>query len=181
MKSSVPKNARGDFVYPRRVLTLRTADSRHMGFRNRDYSYLVGFTSPLHAHAVRNQITHESRMYMANRRPHDVSSEVNEGLAHLADIPEFSGVTIDLQAHLHIEKKETGVRLAGNGILVRDMAAVEAVCKIQLEEFHDFIMYPFLKNIGVVLPLGLIFEDEREFVFESHVIDPNQNTFFFEA
>lgn len=170
-----------DYVYPRRVQTLRTGDNRMMGFRNRDYSYLVGFTSAGHANRVRLRTTAKSRMLMTNRRPQDVSQEINSGLCHLVEIPKMSGITIDLQAHLHIEKVETGVREVGNGILVRDLAAMEDVCKIEEADFSDFIMYPFMKNIGVVLPIQLIFEDDREFVFHSHVIDPNQNTYFFEA
>lgn len=38
--------------------------------------------------------------------------------------------------------------------------------------YKEFLDYPFIKNLGVIIPHYLTHEDEHEFAFKSVVIDP---------
>lgn len=47
------------------------------------------------------------------------------------------------------------------------------------EIYNEFIVYPFFKNIGIILPTELKDEDENEFMFKAHVIEPSFNSKLF--
>lgn len=47
-------------------------------------------------------------------------------------------------------------------------------CTIQCIEYEDFLLYPVTHGTGIVMPFSLITEDEHEYVYRSHVIDPVQ-------
>lgn len=43
---------------------------------------------------------------------------------------------------------------------------------IQQVDYHDFLLYPVTHGMGIVMPFFLIMEDENEYVYRAHVIDP---------
>jgi hypothetical protein len=44
---------------------------------------------------------------------------------------------------------------------------------IQPEPFEEFLMTPFNKGVGVIMPYDLLDETEEAFTFESQLIEPN--------
>lgn len=51
---------------------------------------------------------------------------------------------------------------------------IDLTCTIQRIEYEDFLLYPLTHGTGIVMPFSLITEDDHEFVYRSHVIDPIQ-------
>jgi hypothetical protein len=47
-----------------------------------------------------------------------------------------------------------------------------AVCDVHNVNFQEFLMYPFDKCLGIVLPFKLLEETRQQYVFLSWIVDP---------
>ena len=128
----------------------------------REKPYIIGFTSPIHAKYTSAWL-HKDNVQMHLRRKHfeEVHDEINTSLIGMGMKPIHShDVTIDVEAELYVPKaKELDMK---NGI------------EIEHVPFADFIMFPFEKYLGVVMPFHQAYEDDDCVIFMSQVIDPSE-------
>jgi hypothetical protein len=68
---------------------------------------------------------------------------------------DFHDPFVDAEACLHIPKTD-----AGN-------------CQIVERSIIDIILYPFTKNVGLLMPLSIIEETPTELLIESHLVEPS--------
>lgn len=152
-----------DAMYGPKVYVLKNKDANMMGFYQRGRSYIVGFPKETHAIHVQKCTTMKSRMFVSNHHPDNVAHEVSYGLQKrgLGGVREASldSITVDTTAHLNIEKKPLSMLMTPK-------------CQIVTIDFDEFILMPFSKNIGVIMPMELLLEDKEKLIYESHVVDP---------
>lgn len=175
-------------AYPKKVQIVRNRNGHCMGFHQRGRTYVVGFPSPMHLSRVCDAMSPKSRMFLANHLPdntsHDIHYRVRKAgiaVAGGAGAPggaapiagggagatradregQVNNVSVDITAHFYLERRRPPESLfRASSWIVDEMP------------FNDFIMLPFRKNLGIVLPMELMLEDRARFVFESHVVDP---------
>jgi hypothetical protein len=54
-------------------------------------------------------------------------------------------------------------------------------CNIEIIPTSEFIMYPFTKNLGIVLIEELLDENPERFLFQSQVAEPSGNPSMFQG
>lgn len=122
--------------------------------------YVLAF--PLRTLAVKAQkfITPVTRPQMYVSR-HIVSRGVNDVLHELGldnEIYKISERYVQNEAHLHIPKYDD-----------------EPCFELSEHSLVDMMLYPFVKNIGLILPLGIVEENHDELIFESQLVEPSVN------
>lgn len=123
-------------------------------------TYILAF--PLRTLGVKAQkyITQVTRPQMFVSR-HIVSRGVNDVLHELGlddEIYKLSETYVQNEAHLHIPKYND-----------------EPCYELSEHSLVDMMLYPFVKNIGLILPLGIVEENHDELIFESQLVEPSVN------
>jgi hypothetical protein len=97
----------------------------------------------------------------------NVSKVVSQGLAEDFGITNVNlgDIIINEQAILIIGKK---VNINKGPLEMREMP------------LSDFIMLPFTKNLGIVMPAEIIVDEDKQIVFESQVVNPVNNPDMFQ-
>jgi hypothetical protein len=121
---------------------------------NKDY--IIGFNKILIAKSVQYNIHPEPKIILLRSNIQKIKKE---------DL----SLSIDNDATLFIEKH--------NGCALNPIN--DGGYHINTTKIHEFMLYPYSKNIGVVLPYDLIDENENEFIFKSFVIDAPEDTDYF--
>lgn len=152
-------------AFPQKVSLLRTKDNL-LGLRHTNQSYVIGFLYKCHATEVRKYVSLSSPMKLTNYVTSNKAPIMNDmlhgrGLLNIT----LDNVNICENAHLTISKK---ININKTG------------CVPQEVTFSEFIMYPFTKNIGIILPQELLDENKTEFVFEAQVVEPSLNINLFQ-
>lgn len=119
-----------------------------LGFRHQGKPYTIGFKTAPIARIVMHQLHPAPQFIVLKNEPVNVI-EPSSGIE----------LTIDSAATLFVPKRAAGIPES-------DGLALTFV------PHDDFIVYPVTKHIGVIIPYALITEDDDEFVFRSHLIDP---------
>lgn len=136
-----------------------------LGLQHCNASYVVGFKNPLLARKVHYTLHPEAdkRIRLERSVTFDVTDDVTDGLGSLGINYVGQKVTIDTQALLHLPKHGAG------GVLdpMNDVGF-----HLDIVEACNFYMYPFERNLGVIMPYELLEESADELVMWSHVIDP---------
>lgn len=153
--------------YPKRVQVIRNRHGYLMGFYQRGRSYVVGFPSPMYTKRVQQGTTQKSRMFLSNHLPNTIPHDVVYRTLKGADgarrpVADVESVAMDTTAHLNIEKR----LIASPADLIVPSTRVDEV------SFEEFLMYPFRRNLGIVLPMELMMDHKSTFVFQCHVVDP---------
>lgn len=122
--------------------------------------YVLAF--PLKTLAIKSQkyITQVTRPQMYVSR-HIVSRGINDVLHELGldhEIYKLSETYVQNEAHLHIPKYDD-----------------EPCYEVSEHSLVDMMLYPFVKNIGLILPLGIVEENHDELVFETQLVEPSVN------
>ena len=143
------------------IYTLST-DIGVIGLNDRSKPYVIGFKNSLYAYKIRDVVHQKPEIYLRRGRIESVQEDVIFGLKTqygiTSNIPE---ITIDMDAEIEIPKKK------------KDTESL--VLNINRLENDEFIMYPFTKGTGVILPQKLIFEDDLKYIFKTQVIDPAES------
>lgn len=121
--------------------------SKTVGFTHKGRSYIIGFTNTRTARKVHYNI-HPDPKFLLVRHNED---------AHDA------GVTWDKGASLFIPKCEGDSQNPVN----------DANLHLQHMAVDDFYMLP-VKGVGIIIPYDLQDEDDKEFFFKSHLVEPIQ-------
>ena len=118
--------------------------------RNKTQSYVLGFKSSQLAHRI---------LYTMHRNPNFLLLP-DEPVVLQEPVTQIN-VVIDSRATFYIPKNQ------GPGtIFPEDEAWIEAV------DYQDFLVYPVTHAKGIIIPFFLITEDDHEYVYNAHVIDP---------
>jgi hypothetical protein len=149
------------FSSTRMMYTIKQG-SKTVGLSHRDKHYIIGFD---------NLATAKKVQYTMHPQP---------------EITLLRGGGINIGPHL----KQLGLN---NTSLVLDIGGTLFIPKYKgspspmndgayhlgLDKYDEFITYPLTKSIGIVLPYDLTQEDEDEYMFKAHVIEPTFNAFMF--
>lgn len=126
--------------------------------------YFIGFPEQKHAKSVANVLGAFPHIHWTRHETRDITREVDVKLVENGWGSTRDRVTIDTRSELVIGKDES------------DPSGVYDIAKLYDVREHDyetFTSLPFSKHLGVVLPMDLIFEDDRRLVFAACGIDPS--------
>jgi hypothetical protein len=135
-----------------------------------DTSFVIGFQTATVARKVQYSIDPAAELQLVRAQSQDVSQEVNTGL-HDLGVPtshHVKDLVIDAQAHLVVPK-----------YVPTENTDASAASALQDAGFHlhtvktaDFLMLPFAKHIGIVMPMMLVDETPDYFVFSCILVEP---------
>lgn len=126
--------------------------------RSNNKDYIIGFNKVIIAKKIQYNIHPEPKIILLRSN----IQKIKEGDLTLS---------IDNDATLFIEKH--------NGCALNPMN--DGGYHINTVNINEFMLYPYSKNIGVVLPFNLIDESECEFIFKSIVVDTPSETDYFKV
>lgn len=142
--------------------------SQFLGFtelhQQRVRNYVIAFDNKTNARSVHYCI-HPNPVFRLERGSEiDISTDVNRLLLTSGVNTVSETITIDVLAKLYIPKMQ---HPGGMHNPLNDGG-------FHLEELlqEDVYMYPFEKNIGVIIPHGIDWETSSQMVFHSQVIEP---------
>lgn len=123
--------------------------------------YVIGFQNLMLARKVQYNMTPEPCFRLYRRNWENVTDEVNAGLESLGSSQIDGSVVLDTQALLHVPLKDASLPDAMN----------EGMFHLETVSFEDFLMYPFDKNVGIIMPYNIEKEDGVEIVITSNVVE----------
>jgi len=135
-----------ELVLPAKVVLLRAQSNNIVGFRRKGKTFVIGVCNKALVKKCASHISPESGMFLRELSLTDVKQD-------LLGISSQS-VMVDTDAKLVITKK------------------VPEPFFYQTVNTEEFMMYPFKKNIGIVLVDDLTRETNKELVLNAHVIAP---------
>jgi hypothetical protein len=133
-----------------------------MGFRFQEKSYIIGFAHKQMLSKASMHISPVSTMKLRNIGFQNVRPEMNAVYPEYMETVPDADVLIDTDASLVIEKQE------GTPLIT------------EMLDTQEFLMYPFVKNIGVVYANNLLRETKRFLVYDICAIAPAYATYLFE-
>lgn len=131
--------------------------NKTIGMSHNERHYVVGFKSSKLARKVQYALHPEPKLILVRGTDIDLSKDLqNKGINDLSLI-------VDTEATLFMPKFKGSSEdpLNDGGYHLHNVL------------YKDFVTYPFTKMIGVIMPYDLLEENEEEFVFRSHVIEPS--------
>lgn len=141
--------------------------SAYLGAINRDKPFVIGFRSRKLAEYTYQRI-HPMRLPdLRHQRLVDATDEFNMFLQQV-DVPAammLKNFQMDADALLTIPKHTT----------MLDSGIVHEVYDILEIPDHEFMMYPFEKFTGIVIPTHISKEDDTHLYFSSYMIDPAES------
>lgn len=147
-----------DLRLPRRTHMLKNSHNNYVGFQSHGSSFLVGFTNKGLATHAAQQIRPSSRFFMKDVALTNVRNLMDNWYPNeMKGVPDIK-VLIDSDARLVIQKQTW-------------TDPPEEITRYVIPT-DEFIMYPFTKNIGVVLADDLVSESPRRIIYNIHVIAP---------
>lgn len=128
-------------------------NSKTVGFTHAKREYVIGFKNVVYARKVQyNMATHPELSLVKSLTHMDLSETIEEQLV------------LDHNASLFITKCPFGKR--------------NEQLHLQTYTLEKFLLLPYQRNLGIVMPYELIEETDQEFHFKSHVIDPAESITF---
>jgi len=150
--------------YPENISLVRTKNNI-LNIRHHNQNLLIGFSLKCHAVEVRKYVHLNSSMKLSNYVTTDRATEMNDMLHNRGIFNvNITSMNISENAHLTISKK---------------ININKTNCNIEQIPLSEFIMYPFSKNLGIVIAHDLINENKNEFIFESQIVEASNNTDMF--
>lgn len=129
--------------------------------------YLIGFTNVTLARNVQYNLPADPNIRLLRRDFIDVTQEVANGLDELnVPRPDATSIIIDPRAQLYIPKNQNPVSshpLHDPGYHLDEIP------------YEDFMMYPFDKNIGIIMPYEIETEDDNMFTLRANVIEATES------
>ena len=124
----------------------------YLGLTSQQKPYIIGFKHPQIANHVLYHVNPISPMQMMRYNPVPIYEPITK-----------TELTIDSEGTLFIPKLQTFGQ--SHTITTNDL-------ELQEVDYHDFITYPLTHQVGVIIPYVLVLEDDHEFIYTSHIIDP---------
>lgn len=137
--------------------------NKTVGLSQNNKYYIIGFENPVLARKVQYNLQPNPEITLLRGKNINLASTLNDfGLKN-------TDLFLDIEATLFIPKFKGSVQDPMN----------DGGYHLGADNYNEFIVYPFTKSIGLVLPFKLDDEDEDEFMFRAHVIEPTFNSFLF--
>lgn len=143
-----------ELVLPAKVVLLRAQTNNIVGFRRKGKTFVIGLCNKALVKKCASHISPKSVMSLRELSLTDVKQDLL-GLSS-------ESVMIDTDAKLVVTKTDPETFF------------------YQTMNTDEFIMYPFKKNIGIVLVDNLAQETNKELVLNAHVIAPTFSAEHFE-
>ena len=125
--------------------------------------YVIGFPNAVLARRIQYMMAPEPCIRLYRRDAIDVTDEVNAGLSTFG-VNQVSGtVTIDPRATLHIPKQDQA--------LPADHPMNDGMYHLAIIPIEEFLMFPFEKNLGIIMPYEVQTENTHEIVLLSNVVE----------
>jgi hypothetical protein len=150
-------------AHPKHVHVIKNRHGYLMGFSQRGRSYVIGFASQMYVKKVCADTTISSRMFLSNQ-------------LHAKD---YANYLEDRTAINALAKSNETVALLNIDKRLSIEPDVPRYTTAQIE-FEEFLMYPFHKNIGIVLPTQLIKDKRYRLIFECQVVNPSYDSALFQ-
>lgn len=132
-------------------------DYKTVGFYHRQKPYVIGFKN-----------AHVARSVMYNMHPEPLFSLITSNPTKIVEQQNGVELVIDSEATLFIPKAEYKIFTLPE----HNLYYIDTV------NYEEFVMYPYTKNLGVIIPYVLIDESDEELIYRSHVIDPTNTSYF---
>lgn len=139
------------------MYSIRSNTQGLIGVSHAQKHYVVGFKRVSMANKVNRLIHQAPKLYLERSKIIDVSRDVYGNLAAMGIQTEIPSILVDTAAKLTVLKDTNDV--------VRDTE----VHRLATEEMF---MYPFERNLGVIMEYDMYSEDSEKIVFLCNVIDP---------
>ena len=136
------------------VYTLKIGN-KTISVNHKQRHYVIGFKNVVHARKVHYSMHPEPKFTLIRDNNIDLSKSLSEEGYDLT-------LSLDVNATLFIPKCK------GSTLHPLNDAGVHMATSAEKE----FLTYPVLKHIGVIMPYRLFDENDDEFIFTSYVIDP---------
>lgn len=133
--------------------------------------YIVAFKNDKLARKVHYNIHPEPILRLERSDLINITSEINSALLEMNIMGVDNDVFIDVFSSLYIPKMN---HIGGVINPLNDGAF-----HLETLPLEDVYMMPFSKNIGVIFPYDIAFEDSKSIVLTSQVIDPVDSTYHF--
>lgn len=139
----------------------------NLSLRHVDHSYIIGFLKKQHIQEVRkfahlNSAIELTSYITTNQAPLINDMMKSRGLPN----PHIESINICDDARLSISKK---------------ININKEICSVEIVPFSEFVMYPFSKNLGIVLIEDLVDENPDRFLFQAQVAEPSYNPSMFQG
>ena len=142
------------FHGPTKIHTIRRGNKTVSVRQSSGEDYVIGFRSPIYARNVLHNMHPEPRILLLRDANNDLGPELN--------LDEDLVLNLDVSATLYVPK------FAGNPLDPMNDGGFH----VHQYTEDEFLMFPFHKNLGTVMPYLLLDETADEFVFKTLVMDP---------
>jgi hypothetical protein len=138
----------------------------NLSLRHVDHSFLIGFLKKEHAQQVRRFAHLNSDIELTSYITTNQAPLIND-MMKLRGIPcpKIENINICDDARISISKK---------------ININKEACNIEIVTFSEFVMYPFSKNLGIVMIEELVDENQDRFLFQAQVAEPSYNPSMFQ-
>lgn len=140
--------------------------------RERTLHYIVVFKTDKMARKVQYTMHPDPIMRIERENFMDITEDVTNGLSQMGlDHLVQGNISIDVSSRLYIPKSTEpgGVSNPMN----------DGGFHLASSPMEDLFMYPFEKNIGLIMPYDVSWEDNKQIVLTCQVLDPVESTFHF--
>lgn len=137
----------------------------------RNKQYVIGFNKHYMAKNVCTWIHNDPIIRLKRKHNDNLTNDFNTAL-HGAGLEQLcvESLTVDYAAHLIIPKRSKG-----------DVDDAEIMFNVMNIPASDFILYPFERSVGLILPTDLLRENRKEAIYIAQVIDPCFNADLFRS
>ena len=137
---------------PQLAYLIKATPKTYLGLKKQNKPYVIGFKHMPIAAKVLQHVDGEAKMELMSTDKVSFHEPITQ-----------TTLLIDNQATLFIPKLQTFGKSDPNQDLY-----------LHSLPYEDFLLYPTQKQVGVIIPYVLVLEDNHEFIYTAHVIDPSQ-------
>lgn len=141
---------------PTNLNLIKNNKNNFFNLQNKNTTYIIAFPKKFHADIVKNQINMETKTYFSKRKYENIKDDINLGLIPYGVNKITNDILVDDNAFLHITKNSIN----------------DTTLLLEKTELTDILLYPFTKNIGIILPMEIQEDNENEIIFDSLVVEP---------
>lgn len=133
-------------------------------------SFVIGFDRIAWARWVQYTVSNDVQPYLDRRNTINVAGVVNDGLLHygVSEDQLLGSITLDIESDLVIPKSHP-------------QASQTNGAQLHLDDMprDEFLLLPFTRQVGVVLPFEIREDTRHNIVFSAQVIDAADSTDMF--
>lgn len=129
-------------------------------------SFVIGFRDVRMARKIQYNLAPNVEPFLLRSHIEDITDEVNCSLRQMQANTISGKVVIDVKAQLHIQKLDDTLPPQLN----------DGMFHLETLDYSDFMMFPFEKNLGIIMPYEVLVETEHHFTLLSNVIENSDSS-----